>query len=86
VGVKGVSDIGFVRMLFTCSAADAVVNKYGLAESTLLQCLKRFCALLSTYFTTKQLRFPTVDEIWNIESIYAPLGFPGPSVALTVLG
>jgi hypothetical protein len=65
-------------MLCTGSAADAIVDNYGLAESTLLQYLKRFCtALLSTDFAMQQLRLPTVDEVRSIERRYARLGFPG---------
>jgi hypothetical protein len=66
LGMKGASTdqnlLASLRMLCTGSAADAIVDNYGLAESTLLQCLKRFCtALLSTDFAMQQLRLPTVD-------------------------
>jgi Plant transposon protein len=65
-------------MLCTGSAADEIVDNYGLAESTLLKFLERFCtALLSTDFVTQQLRLPTVDEMRNIERRYERLGFPG---------
>jgi hypothetical protein len=66
LGIKGASTdqkilLASLRILCKGIGADVIVDNYGLAESTLLQCLNRFCtALLSKDFATQQLRLTTV--------------------------
>jgi Plant transposon protein len=66
-----------VRQLSYGVPADAV-SEYGrLAESTNAQCLKKFCAAVVELFEEQWLRFPTMDDIREIEIRYRKLRFPG---------
>ncbi len=56
---------------------DSVVDRFGLAESTINTCIKRFCFALVSIFSKEYLRLPTSTEILRIEAKYVSLGFPG---------
>jgi hypothetical protein len=56
-------------------AADAIVEKVRISESTASVCLKMFCSAVVSVLKDDYLRLPNMDELRRIESEYASLGF-----------
>jgi Plant transposon protein len=81
IGVRGASTdqkiTAALRQLSLGVGADAVVEYVRLSESTISECLKRFCAGVVSEFKREYLRNPNTDELRRIENEYAALGFPG---------
>ena len=66
-----------MRMLTLGVAADALDDKIGVAESTAIVCLDRFCKVVMSTFGDEYLRSPTHDDIARVLSQSAKRGFPG---------
>jgi hypothetical protein len=78
VGVRAASTdqkiTAALRHLSLGVGADAVVKYVRLSESTISECLKRFCAgVVQEGISTE----PKTDELRRVENEYAALGFPG---------
>ena len=57
-------------------SADAVVDYVRMAESTNVECLKRFVCAVVNSFEGEWLQYPNKDKIYEIEESYSSLGFP----------
>ena len=81
IGKRGASTdqklIAALRMLANRNSAKIEIPLMRLAESTLLENLKRFSASIVKGFGKEYLRLPTADELTKIEKEYAAMGFPG---------
>ncbi|PXF40873.1 hypothetical protein BWQ96_09418 [Gracilariopsis chorda] len=66
-----------LRQLCFGVSADAVVDYVRMAESTNMECLKRFVYAVFDAFEGPWLRYPNEEDIARIEDSYSSLGFPG---------
>lgn len=66
-----------MRQLAYGSTSDSLVEYLRMLESTIRECLLRFCRAVVQSLKDKYLALPTGEELNRIETHYAALGFPG---------
>lgn len=66
-----------IRMLAYGMAGDAVDDYVRMAETTAIQCLKKFNECVINVFGEQYLRKPTTDDIERLLQIGNNRGFPG---------
>jgi hypothetical protein len=73
-----------LRMMCYGAPADQLVEIVGMPESLIMECLPLYCHAVVESLGGRYLRAPTAEELAEIESRFAELGFPGCVGALTV--
>ena len=66
-----------LRMLVYGVSADSIDDKIGIAESTTLQSMERFCDAIKTCFGREYMRAPSDEDMKRIMIQSAARGFPG---------
>ena len=66
-----------LRILAYASSADSLDENFEMAESTILESLKRFCEAVTSLYSENYLRAPTDSDIKRLLKINAQRGFMG---------
>jgi hypothetical protein len=66
-----------IRLLAYGVSADSLDESFRMAESTSLECLKRFCSAVVSIFSDEYLRAPNAEDIKRLLREGESRGFPG---------
>ena len=66
-----------IRLLASGSSADEMDDRYRLAESTMLETLKRFCNAIVGMYGDEYLRYPTEKDLQQLLALHEAKGWPG---------